>query len=159
MSDLTTSSVRVHYKEDGSLKTKTIKFKGNFGFSLDGKQYKTQNGSVYNAQGQKVAAITMPRATAYQFIGMSNNAELAYDLTYSEKDIKQAQYDHEQTYGSRQLKVSGVPYADTKSATIIGKGAGKVVEGSTQCEKGVYTTKYKSKDDKKVHTVSIWLNK
>ena len=152
------SSVRIHYKENGQLQTKTLNFKGNFGFSLDGKKYSTKNGMVYNDKGKAVCAITMPRSMAYQFVGMSSNAESAYDLTYSEKDLNAAKHNHEVTYGSRQLKISGVPYADAQSASIIGRGAGKVVPGSTKYEDGVYSTQYKSKDNGRVSTVSVWLN-
>ena len=160
MAEPTVSSVRVHYKEDnGKSQTKTIKFKGNFGLKFNNQEYKVQNGKVYNSKGKEVVAMTMSKAMAYQFIGMSNNAESVYDLTYSAKDINQAKHDHEVTYGSQQRQISGVPYADAQAASVIGTGAGRVVPGSAQYENGVYSTKYKSNETGHVNTVSVWLNK
>ena len=159
MADPKIASVTVKYTEDGSTKKRDIKFKGNFGFKIDGKTYRVENGRVLNEKGQEVNAFRMPTATAYQFIGMSHCAESAADDTYSAKDIAEAQAYHDDSYGFSRATQNNIPLADAHSINIIGNGAGKVVTGSTQVKDGVYTTQYISNSTGKVSTVSVWLAK
>lgn len=153
MADPLISTVRVSYPENNTTKSRDVKFKGNFGFRIDAREYYTKDGKVYDSNNKEVTNLDLPRGTAYQFIGMSCTAESARDYTYSQKDIKAA----EQDYKSNST-ISGVSLLEARAASVIGIGAGKVVNGSTIfTSNGEYETQYKSNDTGHISTVSVWL--
>lgn len=135
------TSLKVCYNESGNAVSKTIKFKGNFGFSLNGEQYKAENGHVYNKDGKLIQGLKMPLEMAHQFIGMSNTAELAQDYTFSSKDMKDAE-----TYFSHYNK------DNTRINSIVGAASEGFQNGYAKYSDGTYTTNYKN-------TVSIWQTK
>lgn len=133
------TSLKVFYNDNGKNASRTLKFKGNFGFNLDGKKYEARDGHVYNSNGKPVEGLKMEKALAYQFIGMSNTAELAQDYTYSEKDMNDAK-----TY------FSGYNNNNTRINSIVGEAVTKDFKnGGAKYKNGIYTTDYK-------HTVSVW---
>jgi len=156
MTEPVISSVVVKYQENNQTKSREVKFKGNFGMNIDGKQYHTQNGRLFDSNGKAVTELDLPKGTAYQFIGMSCTAESARDYTYSEKDIKQAEYDQARQHYEYRTQ-NGLPYPDVRTTNIIGTGAGgAVVPNSTTCENGVYSTQYRESSGY-VSKVSIWM--
>lgn len=150
------TSIPVKYYDNG-VKKKEIRFKGNFGFDINGKKYYTNNGKVYDSNNKEVKVLELSKSVAYQFIGMSCTAENARDYTYSEKDLNEAKNDYQRSYSHSQERVNGILLSDYRSMTVIGNGAGRVLEGSTKYQKDVYSTQYESNENGQVSTVSIWL--
>ena len=151
MADPTVTSLKVYYTENGKNVSRTIRFLGNFGFNLErqnsnggtlqAKQFKVKDGHVYDSNGKLVQGLKMPKEMAYQFIGMSNTAELASDYTYSAKDIEAAK---------NNFSNSG---NNTLINSILGTGATQgVSNGYAKYEDGRYTTNYH-------HIVSVWQEK
>ncbi len=137
------TTIIVNYVDDGKKVSQPLKFKGNFGFKIDGREYRTNNGQVYETRtGNTVKNLDLPKALAYQFIGMSNTAELAADYTFSEKDMKDAkQY------------FSHASNDNTRINTIMGYEVTRGVKnGGASYNNGVYSTQYR-------HNVSIWQTK
>ena len=148
MGEPTISTIRVNYKENNQNKTRDIKFKGNFGFSLDGSSFTVKDGKVTDNNGKEVTELDLVRGLAYLLIGMSCTAESARDYTYSEKDMKAAASfeDNERLNSQTAL--------DRQAAATIGTGAGSLVEAFYN--NGKYTTLYKNKDFNYTSEVSIW---
>ena len=150
MGEPSITSLNVKYQEYGQQKNREIKFKGNFGFSLDGNNYTVKDGKVFDSNGKVVSELNMIRGLAYQLIGMSCTAESARDYTYSEKDMKAAASfeDNERLNSQTAL--------DRQAAATIGTGAGSLVEAFYNDDDGKYTTWYKNKDINFTTEVSIW---
>ncbi len=152
MADPTTvTSLKVYYSDGGQSASKTLKFKGNFGFSLGGRQYKVNEGHVYDSNGKPVQGLKMPKTMAYQFIGMSNTAEVASnaarDYTYAPSDMKTAE--EKFSYGGNSVL----------SSLIVGTGATKGVKNGyanyhqTQTQDGAKRNEYSTNYH---HRVSVW---
>lgn len=136
------TSLKVFYSNSGKSASQTIRFKGNFGFNIDGKEFKAENGHVYDKNGKPVQGLKLPEKAAKQFIGMSNTAELAQDYTFSKKDINEAEAYF--SYGSND---------NTRINSILGSGVTKGIQnGYANYKDGVYSTHYNNH-------VSVWMNK
>lgn len=145
LQEKTDSSLTVIWQENGQIKHKTIKFLGDFGFSVNGKTYKTKDGQVYDQDNNPIQALDLPKREAYQLIGMSNTAEQAKDYTFTRKDIDAA------------IKNNNIQ-------RILGTGVGKLFSASSK--DGKYTTEcgYTTREGlifketvKHSSTVSVWL--
>ena len=132
------TTLKVYYDDKGKSVSKTITFKGNFGFSLDGKKYKAENGNVYNEDGKLIQGLKMPLKMAHQFIGMSNTAEMAQDYTFSEKDITDAQK-YFSTYNKDNTRIN----------SIVGAASDGFKNGYASYQNGKYISQYRN-------TVSVW---
>jgi hypothetical protein len=151
MGEPTITTLKVSYQENGAQKSRNIKFKGNFGFSLDGSIYTVKDGKVLDPKGKAVTELNdLARGLAYQLIGMSCTAESARDYTYSEKDMKAAA-----SFDDNEKLNSQTPL-DRQAAATIGTGAGSLVEAFYNDDDGKYTTWYKNKDINFTTEVSIW---
>ena len=132
------TTLKVNYSDNGQNVSRTIKFKGNFGFNLDGKEFQAKNGHVYDKEGKLVQGLKMPKEAAYQFIGMSNTAELAKDYTFSSKDMNEAK-----TYFSYDND-------NTRINSILGSEVTKgVSNGYAKYNNDTYSTHYN-------HNISVW---
>ena len=153
MGEPTITSIKVNYQEGNQNKSRDIKFKGNFGFNLDGSIYTVKDGKITDKNGKEVTELNLARGLAYQFIGMSCTAESARDYTYSVKDINQASSDY-----NSGTTVNDVPLLKTRAASVVGTGAGRVTHAD--CNDGIYRTDYQHADYKNINTsVSVWLIK
>ena len=144
------TSIPVYYTMNGKQEKKDLKFKGNFGFNINGKKYTAKNGKVYNEKNQPLKSITKTAAEAYQLIGMSNTADSYKDYTFSQKDIQQAATDQESNC---------VGQSDRRSRTTIGTAACKSIDGKTKCENGVFTTMCRDNKTGTTNVVSVWMIK
>ena len=144
------TTLKVSYLENGTQKSKDIKFKGNFGFSIENSIYTVKNGKVTDDKGKEVPELDLVRGLAYQLIGMSCTAESARDYTYSEKDMKAAASFEDNEGLNSQTAL------DRQAASTIGTGAGSVVEAFYNDDDGKYTTLYENKDIDFTTKVSIW---
>lgn len=149
MGNPTIASLNVKYSENGVEKNRVIKFKGNFGFSLDGVQYTVKNGQVYNSNNEVETELDLARGLAYQLIGMSCTNGSERDYTYTSEDISQAEKD------KRSKRDDCENDLFMRAKTTIGYGAGNVTYADVVDNK--YTTHYKHKDYNNITTgVSIW---
>ena len=132
--------INVNYVDNGEKISQPLKFKGEFGFKIDGREYKTNNGQVYESKtGKTVRNIDLPKTLAYQFIGMANTAELAQDYTFSEKDMKEAKQYFSYASGD-----------NTRINSIMGtEVTSGFKDGGASYNNGVYSTQYR-------YNVSIW---
>ena len=161
MADPTTvTSLKVYYSDGGQTLSKTIRFKGNFGFSLDRqnsngaslqkREYKVKDGHVYDSNGKLVQGLKMPKAMAYQFIGMSNTAEVnahtGRDYTYTASDMTTA--NEKFSYGGNSALINAIVGSGATSGVQKGY-ANYRQEGEEENKKNVYSTNYH-------HRVSVW---
>lgn len=158
------AKLAVNWEENGNTRARTVSFKGDFGFSINGQNYSVRNGEIYDSNNNLVQILKLSKREAYQFVGMSNTAELVKDYTYSAKDI----YEAEVNCGRLIDLDQGFNHGIEKTTSSIGSGAGSLI--SATCDGQKYTTEYGDRRVKRGlfsinetyenrSSVSVWLSK